>query len=499
MFFYFATLLISLIYAQKILKPFNDPSYAVHWNINEEKGLINFNITCKTDGWVGLGISDTGRMLDSDLNICYMDKNKKVICADGYAKSYSFTRDTALGGQDNISNVTGSAENGTLTVSFSKPLNSGDKYDKVIMKGRDISVLFSYRVKGNPATENGQFNQHTYMTSQQIVLWEGNATDSNSTNVINDKDNYNIGLGFGKISLPNKETYYVCQHFNLSSLIKNKTGLDGNTKYHATSFIPQLDNVKHLHHLVVFGCPVVKQIKNFTFQPFDCTADPMPECDTFQVAWAPGMRPIILPQQTGMLLGAGDTSMVMLQIHYNNPELVSGQFDNSNITINFTPKLRQYNTGIMALGTYFPLISIPPGQPSYSVVSQCTSNCTSHMKGNINIFAYVSHGHLIAKSVYSVFSGANGKIATLGERTFNFHEQVVRTVEPMVALEPGFSATTICTYDSTGKNNTISGGVGSTDEMCYNFIFYYPKENAFSYCMDVELGTKEGCVANVDN
>jgi hypothetical protein len=153
-------------------QPFDNHLYLINWNINEEKGLITFNITCKTEGWVGIGFSDKGRMLGSDLNICYMNTSNDILCVDGYAMVYSFKPDKELGGQDNITNVSGSFNNGILTVSFSKSLNSGDKYDKVIEKGKEMHVLFSYRANGNPVTESGEINKHSQKVEKDIVVWE---------------------------------------------------------------------------------------------------------------------------------------------------------------------------------------------------------------------------------------------------------------------------------------------------------------------------------------
>jgi hypothetical protein len=164
---------ITIILTHDPIKPFGDDSYVFDWNISN--GLINVKITntAAAEGWVGLGISDNGKMLHSDLNICYLDRNtNKITCADGYAQSYSFTFDRSLGGQDSISNISGSVDNGVLTVSYSKPLSSNDQYDKVITKGKKMWVLFSYRKKGNPSTENGQFNPHDKMIAKEIVLWE---------------------------------------------------------------------------------------------------------------------------------------------------------------------------------------------------------------------------------------------------------------------------------------------------------------------------------------
>jgi hypothetical protein len=175
---YFIVLLIAnlvFISAENSIRPWGDSSMEVKWSINQGSRSISFTITSNraAQGWVGIGISDNGRMLNSDLNICYVGSNNNAICSDGYAQSYSFTPDSWLGGSDSLSNVSGYIDkSGLLTVSFSKPLNAGDQYDKTIARGRRINVLFAYRERGNPSTEGGRFNPHTRATAREIVLWE---------------------------------------------------------------------------------------------------------------------------------------------------------------------------------------------------------------------------------------------------------------------------------------------------------------------------------------
>jgi len=52
--------------------------------------------------------------------------------------------------------------------------------------------------------------------------------------------------------------------------------------------------------------------------------------------------------------------------------------DNSGIRVHFTEELRQYDGGVMTVGTAVtPLHLIPPRQPAYATAGYCTDECTS--------------------------------------------------------------------------------------------------------------------------
>ncbi|CAG2239432.1 unnamed protein product [Mytilus edulis] len=55
--------------------------------------------------------------------------------------------------------------------------------------------------------------------------------------------------------------------------------------------------------------------------------------------------------------------------------------------------------------------------------------------------------------------------------------------DPPIRIRPGDEIRTTCTYSSLSSNETIFFGEGTSDEMCYGFITYYPAQNiALPYC-----------------
>ena len=69
---------------------------------------------------------------------------------------------------------------------------------------------------------------------------------------------------------------------------------------------------------------------------------------------------------------------ILLEIHYDNPELKSDIIDNSGIKFYYTQKLRKYDLGLMLLGSQFNSLAlqIPPKSNKYTFTSTCYPQCT---------------------------------------------------------------------------------------------------------------------------
>lgn len=78
--------------------------------------------------------------------------------------------------------------------------------------------------------------------------------------------------------------------------------------------------------------------------------------------------------------------------------------------------------------------------------------------------------------------------------------QTAMEIEPsQQVLMPGEELVTTCTYDSTSRNKTTTFGESTTDEMCFNFLFYYPRIPAINICTSINtrsaLGTWAACTS----
>ena len=478
---YFLNLLFIVKSMDMFHNAFSDDSYKYMWKINESQQTITFTLDVATLGWVGIGFSSDGRMLNSDSIICYIDKSQKCICTDRYSNSYSTPpTDTLLGGKDDLTDISGKYENGRTSVSFTRKLDTGDKYDYAIKKGIDVNVLFSYRIDGNPDSENGVFNKHSKAGGKKLILYE--IPNSNITDSYKHSDKtWSMDIKFDGFNIPAIKTYYACKFYDINQIATNITGKNKDVSYHAIAIEPIVDNVERLHHMVLYGCNITS-LEGRTKDIFEC-GKMLKECNNVVYGWAPGSPTVLLPKEAGIIWGTEDLKYGVLQIHYDNPPMKS-EIDSSGIKIWYTTELRTFDAGIMIIGMVHQLMNIPAGQKKFEVMGKCGAPCIA--SGDITVFGYFPHGHKYATGIKTELTTVDGKIdqTSLAIDNFRFDSQRQYILKTPIILKPGWSANTFCYYNTENSNQPIKGGEDSDQEMCFNFIAYYPKENGFNHCFN---------------
>eukprot|EP01104_Vermistella_antarctica_P012056 TRINITY_DN3430_c0_g1_i3.p1 TRINITY_DN3430_c0_g1~~TRINITY_DN3430_c0_g1_i3.p1 ORF type:complete len:734 (-),score=183.04 TRINITY_DN3430_c0_g1_i3:6-2207(-) len=123
---------------------FND-DYKVSWSVIGKE--IYFELKVETEGWVGFGLKPKDKGMDNaDMMIgaVYGDNDNDVDVHDFYSHSYRMPNpDVALGGTEDIRDVTGEQKNGQTTLRFWRLLDTDDKYDASIKPGR-TKVIWAY-------------------------------------------------------------------------------------------------------------------------------------------------------------------------------------------------------------------------------------------------------------------------------------------------------------------------------------------------------------------
>ena len=109
---------------------------------------MDIKLTAPTKGWVSVGFNPEFKMRGADYIIGAV-VDGKVIVEDHYGTGpFSMKNDIDLGGEFNVYNINGKEEDNTTTIEFSISLDSGDKYDSVISKGK-TKVLLAYAKTDN--------------------------------------------------------------------------------------------------------------------------------------------------------------------------------------------------------------------------------------------------------------------------------------------------------------------------------------------------------------
>jgi hypothetical protein len=239
-------------------------------------------------------------------------------------------------------------------------------------------------------------------------------------------------------------------------------GIDVNltTKRHITALAPRLDNKTILHHILLFQSPQTE------------SATPTP-CAAFGSAswklvagWAPGGNNLELPAEAGFPEEKGTTHWVV-QLHYNNAKNLAGQLDNSGYDLCTTENLRPNDAGVVAFGST--KFSIPPRS---TTTVKCDYTLPKTFK-DVKLFNASPHMHTrgTAMSTERLAGGTGAPSTIFANPNFSFENQANFPIKAEVA--PGDVMRTRCTWKNAG-DTAIAFGENTGDEMCFDFIGYYP-------------------------
>ena len=209
--------------------------------------------------------------------------------------------------------------------------------------------------------------------------------------------------------------------------------------------------------------------------------------------WAPGEGPLILPPNVGALLGSQGFKAFNVQIHYNNPSLDTGVLDSSGVEFFYTTQKREFDLGVLQLGDPFlGLLGVKVGNGFSQHTFDCSGDCSSvSLSENVTVLREYLHMHMTGSAMYNA-QIRDGKIIHKGSVEFYDFSQsgMFSVIQEPFDIRPGDSFQTSCFY-SAGANTTF--GLGSADEMCIAYLFYYPRQvvpgsNGFPYTCAFGLG-----------
>ncbi len=116
--------------------------FTIKWKIVDSN--ISVKLGAPTTGWVAIGFDPTSRMKDANIIIGYVE-NGEVFMRDDYGSATTaHEADTAAGGTDDLTNKSGTENNGTTEIAFTMPLNSGDSRDRVLKEGTSYTIIMAY-------------------------------------------------------------------------------------------------------------------------------------------------------------------------------------------------------------------------------------------------------------------------------------------------------------------------------------------------------------------
>ena len=89
------------------------------------------------------------------------------------------------------------------------------------------------------------------------------------------------------------------------------------------------------------------------------------------------------------------------------------------------------------------------------------------------MFSLFLHAHEIGSAITTEVFRNDMLVGTVASQDpFAFDTQMFQPAD--IDIMPGDRIDTTCIYDSTGRTSPTGGGVASDEEMCINFMMYYP-------------------------
>lgn len=251
-------------------------------------------------------------------------------------------------------------------------------------------------------------------------------------------------------------------------------------KRHITRIAPKVDNAKIVHHLLVFE---TKNLVSATPKKCKQTLDPSWK---LLYAWGPGTQAYELPKEAGFPMGdtpaAGEegdtTSRFIVQVHYSNIPHAAGEKDHSGVEICASDKLREFDADLVAIGGVD--FAIPPHG---SLATECTTSIPGPSGAEpMTVFQTWPHMHKLGTKLRTVVTHEDGTTEDLVRvDNYSFDNQIVYPVLPgPMVLKFGDSLKTTCEW-SNPSDKKVGWGEDTLDEMCFNFITYYPKRSDYRW------------------
>lgn len=133
-------LIVSNVWTMEYQHTLESDNMNFSWSLDEDR--IHIEISAKTTGWVGIGFNPEKAMKGSNIIIGAVKKGKAKIEDHFGNKTRGHIPDSKEGGQNHVENASGNEVDGFTTLSFTIPLDTGEKFDTPIKAdGTDIVML----------------------------------------------------------------------------------------------------------------------------------------------------------------------------------------------------------------------------------------------------------------------------------------------------------------------------------------------------------------------
>ncbi len=124
----------------------------VSWKIDDE--YLYMALNGSTRGWLAIGFEPTEWMKDADMVLGFVDGSARVLDEYSTGNYGPHINDTMLGGTDDILEYGGKSYGTHTVVEFRRKLDTGDRFDKVLRPGQNVSIIWAMSGSMDPGVKH---------------------------------------------------------------------------------------------------------------------------------------------------------------------------------------------------------------------------------------------------------------------------------------------------------------------------------------------------------
>jgi len=116
----------------------------LRWKTGEDRLIVT--LSAPTTGWIAFGIGAEEVMKNANIIMVWVDDDMGIAMADDqYGNGrFSHKNDMKLGGEQNVQVLSGEQTGESTSVTFSIPLDSGDRFDNPLEIGETYRYILAY-------------------------------------------------------------------------------------------------------------------------------------------------------------------------------------------------------------------------------------------------------------------------------------------------------------------------------------------------------------------
>jgi dopamine beta-monooxygenase len=304
-------------------------------------------------------------------------------------------------------------------------------------------------------------------------------------------------------NLDGSRTEYLCEQFRVSSP-------DTSTSYyHQIKSDPLVDNEDVLHHMFIYSCDGITSSDGNKVGQGSYSCSGIEGNCQIVAGWALGQPELCEPPNVGSGVAFGALSgdaVFKVEAHYDNT-YNKVTTDQSGMRLHLTKELRPLEAGQVILGMDYwdRQFELEPARSLVSRSNICPTEATMRLPHPIYFYIWNPHMHLHGRSLITEHYRCGEKIGEIGNiPNFEFDNQQSYVLETPIKVLPGDALVTTCNFDTSSSSEPIIGGEQTTEEMCGNYLSYYPslwtpqEPNLFTVCVAFEQGIRPELVGYND-